>query len=239
MEYPKVETLFERGDDHKVDTSRIRCPELLQIKSWLVTEKIDGTNIRVCLEPQPVLERVSSFDDFGISWGTKQTGVTWAVRFYGRTDRAQIPQPLLSHLQETFTLDKMLSLCKDEPKAMTLFGEGYGARIQNGGNYRDGVSFRLFDVLVEEKWWLDWENVAGIAKSLGIKTVPILREATDSAEICWLVRGSFASAVSSAEYTHWQKKGIRRAEGIVARTNPYLFDKFGRPLRFKLKTKDF
>ena len=29
------------------------------------------------------------------------------------------------------------------------------------------------------------------------------------------------------------------AEGIVARTDPYLFDKHCHPLRFKLKTKDF
>jgi hypothetical protein len=252
--YPKIETLFNRGPDHCV-TDEIRCPEFSQIAHWLVTEKIDGTNIRVSLDC------THDFED--------RSGDRWAVRFYGRTDAAQIPTFLLAHLQDTFRLDKMQRLWRGKkdctlcagggwlpvydpndksntpiedircecvvPYPITLYGEGYGARIQKGGgNYREGVSFRLFDVLVDGRWWLDWENVCDVAVRLGIKVVPEIGKATGDA-IAMMVRNGFGSIVAMDD----GGDATLGAEGIVARTDPYLFDKRGRPLRFKLKTKDF
>lgn len=240
--YPKIETLFERDEKFHVDPSRLRCPEFGLIKDWLVTEKIGGTNIRVSLE--------RNFPD-------------WGVRFYGRTDAAQIPTFLLSYLQDTFERDPLKHLwrgkkdcelcggtglvgslpsgcsCIDGGYRITLYGEGYGAKIQKGGgNYREGVSFRLFDVLIDGKWWLSWENVCDVAEKLGIKTVPVFQ---DGVPISWVTsaiqNGALASRVAREDW------GLAvspiQAEGIVARTNPDLFDKHGRPLRFKLKTKDF
>lgn len=227
-EYPKIETLFERDEHFHVNTSCIRCPEFTQIARWLVTEKIDGTNIRVGLE-WPLL----SADDEN---PRELSG--WRVRFYGRTNNAQIPTFLFSYLQDTFTLDKMQKLWHGEGTyPITLYGEGYGARIQKGGgNYREGVSFRLFDVLVDGKWWLDWENVCDVAAKLGIATVPQIGadfEATTDSVVAW-VRDGFTSQVAHNE------RGIDiPAEGIVARTDPYLYDKRGHPVKFKLKTKDF
>jgi hypothetical protein len=220
--YPKIETLFNRGPDHFV-TDDLRCPEFNQIAHWLVTEKIDGTNIRVSLES------IDPLDGFA----------PWQVRFYGRTDAAQIPTFLLGYLQDTFTLDKMVALCMADAElySITLYGEGYGARIQKGGgNYREGVSFRLFDVLVDGKWWLDWENVCDVAVKLGIFTVPRLASEfeADLDFIVAAVRGGFTSQVA-----RWERGIDVPAEGVVARTDPYLFDKRGHPLRFKLKTRDF
>lgn len=243
--YPKIETLFERDEHFHVDTQRIRCPEFTQIARWLVTEKIDGTNIRVSLE---------------------RNSPDWSVRFYGRTDNAQIPTFLLSYLQDTFGRDDLKGLwrgrqncelcggsglighppsgcsCIDGGYSITLYGEGYGERIQKGGGgYREGVSFRLIDVLVGGMWWLDWLNVCDIAEKLGIKTVPLLPDITGMWDIVDEVRLPFASTVSFEERPKPEGglKTVRYAEGIVARTNPYLFDKHGRPLRWKLKTKDF
>ena len=82
--YPKIETLFNRfpkghPQAFKVDTTQVRCPEFAAIRSWIITEKIDGTNIRVRYEPP-----------------------TGRVSFYGRTDRAQLPTFLSAHLAKTF-----------------------------------------------------------------------------------------------------------------------------------------
>ena len=124
-----------------------------------------------------------------------------------------------------------------EPYTITLYGEAYGARIQRGGGdyRRDGdVSFRLFDVLVAEKHWLTWENVVGVAQSVGVKTVPVLDYGQAKTEdIVAMARDGFKSLVAEEEGTP------RLAEGIVARTDPYLFDNNGRRVVFKTKTKDF
>jgi hypothetical protein len=266
--YPKIETLFKRDEHFHVDTQRIRCPEFTQIARWLVTEKIDGTNIRVSLELDEskcwLLPCPHEYDECR----------EWVVRFCGRTDAAQIPTFLLAYLQDTFTLEKMQNLwhgktscpkCKGlgqydsgEPKFLTrerpghrayqcecvepyeiaLYGEGYGARIQkSGGNYREGVSFRLFDVLVDRWWWLDWANVKDVATKLRIKTVPTVAPGLmDLVRIVEMLRVGFPSWVALAE----DGKGSGYpAEGVVARTDPYLFDKKGHALRWKLKTKDF
>lgn len=266
LRYPKIETLYKRNDDHLV-TGVIRCREFSQIRHWLVTEKVDGTNIRVSLEPWT-----------GGSWGDgPQTVAGYCLRFYGRTDKAQIPAFLLQHLQDTFTVEKMallwrgkqncdlcggagrvtseyttLSACSCvEPYPITLYGEGYGARIQKGGgNYRpDSVSFRLFDVVVESiplkptaslpiaHHWLEWKNVCAIAEKLGIKTVPVMACAAELPEITRNVRDGRASQVAKDDRD--DQFLVVPAEGIVARTDPYLYDSRGRPVRFKLKAKDY
>ena len=247
----------------------IRRREFEQIESWFVTEKIDGTNIRVCLEAQPILEQVSYYDDFGVSQGTKQTGTTWCVRFHGRTERAQIPPRLLAYLEETFTAEKMRRLWKGQrsceicggsgrihtddnafvgwsqcacvtPYSITLYGEGYGGRVQKGGRYRPDESFRLFDVVVEsgtQYHWLEWANVRDIAAKLGIKTVPVMGGHIYTSNVEVLVQYGLVS------YTAREDQGnpalMTFAEGIVARTDPYLYDGKGRPVRFKLKTRDY
>jgi len=272
-EYPKIETLYNRGDDGFIieSTGRfhgIRCPEFLQIKHWLVTEKIDGTNIRVSLE-RALTHKGCGAKESGVCNGTC---LGWAAHVYGRTDKAQIPTFLQAYLEKTFTLDRMRSLWKGkkdcdicigmnggwvaekehtpfyepcscvEPYAITLYGEGYGERIQKGGgNYREGVSFRLFDVLVGDRWWLDWENVRDVAAKLDIKTVPLLSKAMELEHIPILVQYGLPSTVAAEDRNGeaLRESDLPRAEGVVARTDPYLYDKHGKPLRFKLKTKDF
>ena len=261
--YPKIENLYARAADGKsLDVGVLRRETTGLIRTWLATEKIDGTNIRISLEP-----------DKGATELIKPA--PWVVHFYGRTNKAQMPDFIQEYLEATFTLKNMRLLwrgqrqCKRcdgtgredsgqpkilselaepfpyacdcvEPYPITLYGEAYGARIQRGGGdyRRDGdISFRLFDVLVAEKHWLTWENVVGVAKLLGIKTVPLLKgvnlRPTTTDSIVQVVRAGFKSVVAQEEGTP------RLAEGIVARTDPYLFDNNGRRVVFKTKTKDF
>jgi hypothetical protein len=135
-----------------------------------------------------------------------------------------------------------------EPYPITLYGEVYGARVQKGGGdyRRDGdISFRLFDVRVGDHW-LTWANVVSIAHTVGVKTVPLVPVVERGspamavsnphaviADIVDQVHDGFMSFVAQAEGTP------RLAEGIVARTDPYLFDNNGRRVVFKTKTKDY
>ena len=220
MEYPKIETLFKRDEKFNIMEGVLKMPVLATINKWQVTEKIDGMNIRIILTREGELS------------------------FGGRTDKAQLSADLFQYLQKTCTVEKMKevfwlprseTLTNEEitPVDVILFCEGYGAGIQKGGgDYNKNKVVRLFDVLIDEKWWLDWENTCDVAKKLGIKTVPSLGDSTLD-EIIIFVKEGFTSVVSSEE------GNPRQAEGIVGRTIEPLFDKRGRRLILKLKTKDF
>jgi hypothetical protein len=176
-EYPKINTLFERDPDtFVVDPSRLKSPVLATICEWDVTEKIDGTNIRVMLS---------------------EAG---EVSFGGRTAKAQIPADLVQYLVKTFPADAMKPVCwiDDTHPSVVLFGEGYGAGIQKGGAYRPDKAFILFDVLVAERWWLNREAVESIAAKLGIAAVPYIGR-TNLERIVGIVRDGFQSRIGVAQ----------------------------------------
>ncbi len=275
--YPKIECRFRRNEDHALSLGELKQPEFGLVDRWLATEKIDGTNIRVCLEDTH--EHSQNGGEDCSPARSECYKKTWGVNFYGRTDKAQMPDFIQEHLESTFKLDDMKRLwqcrrscalcggvgrlpvveltasvdqvhtidvapCPNlEPYPITLYGEAYGARIQKGGYYRrDGdISFRLFDVLVAERSWLGWDNVVEVANVLNISTVPVLHaippyapyNCMDADAIIDLARKGFTSEVAQDEGTP------RLAEGVVARTNPYLFDGHGRRVVWKIKTKDF
>ena len=175
-EYHKIDTLFERGEDFVVNPDRLKKSVLATINTWDVTEKIDGTNIRVALA---------------------ETG---EIQFGGRTDAAQLPADLLMYLVKTFQQDSLRAAfwLDGVPQSAVLYGEGYGAGIQKGGTYRPDKAFILFDVLVGGKWWLDREAVDDVAAKLGIETVPYLGRMTLQ-EIVERVRSPFTSRIGVAQ----------------------------------------
>lgn len=138
--YEKIETVFCRDTDgtKRLILNDFRNPTIAYLKNntWVFTEKIDGTNIR-------------------IHWDGHK------VEFGERTDKAQIPAHLLDKLNELFATTEVEELFEQTwgDKDVILFGEGYGPKIQNGGAYRDDVSFILFDVLVgdnyQEREWVE------------------------------------------------------------------------------------
>jgi ATP-dependent RNA circularization protein (DNA/RNA ligase family) len=208
-EYHKIQSIFKRDPETKFKTflDEYSIPEFEYLKDnkWIWTEKVDGTNIRVMWDPCPI--------------GTQ-------VMFAGRTGNAQIPTFLFSKLQEVFTPD----LFKDEfaEQPITLYGEGYGAKIQKGGgNYiPDGVDFILFDILIGE-WWLKREDVEELAGRLGLDVVPIVGEGTLDDAI---------SYVKSSPKSRW---GDFNAEGIVLKPAVELKARNGQRIITKLKHKDF
>jgi hypothetical protein len=123
------------------------------------------------------------------------------------------------------------------PTEFVLFGESYGAKIQNGGLYRSDVGFRLFDVAIigddGRVWWQEWSTIIDAAHKLGIALVPML-ENKPTSELVRMVQDGFYSTVATED-----SEQAKLAEGIVARSNPILFNRKGERVIWKLKTRDF
>ena len=81
---------------------------------------------------------------------------------------------------------------------ITVYGEGFGAGIQKGGQYQAEKGFIVFDVMVG-KWWLKPDDVAEIADSLGLDTVPYIGQF--SPRVAWhrISTGDYASRWPGAQ----------------------------------------
>jgi hypothetical protein len=203
IKYPKINTLYKRDNKtFKIIQNEYSEDYYSIINEWHVDEKIDGTNIRFC------------FDDN-------------SVTFRGRTDNAELPRPLKTFLEETFTSDKLKeAFPNSEPNSIVLFGEGYGEKIQSGGDYRLGQGFILFDVKIGSLW-LQRHNVHDIAIKLNVPSVPsygIMK----TQDIIDLVRSRPQSKCSI---------NPKISEGIIARTD--FLDRRGNRVMFKLKVCDY
>lgn len=245
MLYPKLNSLYKREGCGPFDETKKRyqadlqhkprksplilgeyaCPEFEAINRWTVTEKVDGTNVRIILDRK-----------------TEADSGAGRLSFQGRTDNAQFPCFLLDYLQKTFNYEQISEVFK-ESNYTILFGEGYGPKIQSGGYYRKDASFILFDVFCSG-WWLGRDAVQEVAQQLGIDSVPVIskrnQQSIDSEcryadvwttqEIEDYVRGQPDSIIADEDHM---------SEGIVARSEPVMMFRKGGPIMFKLKCKDF
>lgn len=205
-EYEKIETVFLRDmNTKKLNEEKYRSNviEYLKDLDWEFTEKIDGTNIR-------------------IYWDGHK------VSYYGRTEKAQIPSQLMNRLIELFggnTNEEMFEQTFGETPAL-LIGEGYGAKIQNGGDYREDNDFILFDVCVNGIY-IDRENVKQIAHTFNIDSVPVV------------MIGKLQEGIDYVKTQPMSKIGKAKMEGLVARPLVELNDKRGNRIIVKIKCCDF
>ena len=205
-EYHKIQTVFKRDPktNHKtLLEGEYSMPELEYLKDnqWVFTEKIDGTNIRV-------------------KWQGEK------LSFGGKTDNAPIPTFLYDKLNELFTPEKMDRQFGDAD--VCLYGEGFGAKIQKGGgNYiQKGVSFILFDVLID-RWWLRRHDVEIISRDLDIAIVSVVGV------------GKLDKAIEIARNGFNSSFGKFTAEGLVMRPLVELQTRSGQRIITKIKHKDF
>lgn len=217
-EYQKIQTLFKRDERNIIIPDQFTYPEFEVLKDlkWECTEKIDGTNIRI--------ELTSS--------GNPEDGII--MSFKGRTDKAVIPEHLLTKLNWLFDREHLMEALNitDETQDcnITLYGEGYGAKIQKGGNYiSNDVNFILFDVKIG-KWWLDRESIKDIANKLGISAVPLMGYMTIPEAIEYVKKGFKSTIAENKDYD---------AEGLVLKAPCGLLKRDGERLITKIKTVDF
>ena len=217
-EYQKIQTLFKRDERNIIIPDQFTYPEFEVLKDlkWECTEKIDGTNIRIELE----------------SSGNSEDGII--MSFKGRTDKAVIPEHLLTKLNWLFDRERLMEVLNitDETQNcnITLYGEGYGAKIQKGGNYiSNDVNFILFDVKIG-KWWLDRESIKDIANKLGISAVPLMGYMTIPEAIEYVKKGFKSTIAENKDYD---------AEGLVLKAPCGLLKRDGERLITKIKTVDF
>jgi len=156
-EYHKINTVFKRDIENKSKALlegqySNEYFEYLALMDWVWTEKVDGTNIRIIVDPIANGGRIS---------------------FGGRTANAQIPASLINRLEELF-FHQSAKLNEDFPNGAVLYGEGYGAKIQKvGALYRPDQDFVLFDVKVGN-WWLKRPDLENVASTFGLSVVPIV-----------------------------------------------------------------
>ena len=152
------------------------------------------------------------------------------MSFGGRTDNAQIPAHLVNRLNELFGGETNAQLFEQKfgETEITLYGEGYGAKIQKGGGlYKsDGVDFILFDARVGDLW-LNRYSVEDIGEAFGIDVVPIV------------LRGDIDDAVKFVKSNPMSTIGTNMMEGLVGRPMEELRDRRGNRVIVKLKVRDF
>ena len=207
-EYHKIETLFERDMEgtKKLIEGKFRneCVAYLKDNQWYFTEKVDGTNVRV------------HWDGHKVSFG-------------GRNDNAQMPMPLMEELTRLFGGETNAQMFEQKFGEMpvTLYGEGYGGKIQSGSKYSPTQKFILFDVLVGDIW-LSRDSVREIADAMGLEIVPIILVGTIQEAVDY-VKSKPLSPIGEGQ----------PSEGLVGVPKARLTDFRGNRIIVKIKVVDF
>lgn len=202
-EYLKIQTVFKRDERNIIVPGDYSTDEIAYLanKPWVWTEKVDGTNIRV-------------------HWNGENITVG------GRTDNAQIPTFLVAALGFLNDPPKWAEIFPDA-NDVTVYGEGYGPKIQSGGHYRQDHALVVFDVRVGD-WWLREDDVKDVATELGLSVVPHVFTTTLEAAV---------QAVRDKEIaSQWEGA---RIEGLVGRPAVDLYTRKGERIMTKIKIKDF
>lgn len=238
--YQKINTIFKRdqnpGKFHNciMPEEGFTQPEFEFLRGckFECTEKIDGTSMSVHIIPV-------GYTDIGGAFK-----VNYAVEYHGKTEKADTPKHLQAKMEQLFPAEKMLEAfnknvtyenVEDAIKEVNhgkvnVFGEGYGAKIQKGGNYiSNDCGFILFDVTVDGMFLLR-ESLEDIASKLGIPIVPLIGYMTIDEAIEFVKKGFKSTIAENKDYD---------AEGLVLKTPMGLLNRKGERIITKIKTCDF
>jgi hypothetical protein len=217
--YPSIETVFSRDKSNNLLAFGInRLPETELIKRWQITEKIDGMNMRVTVDYKGVLH------------------------VKGRGDNAQIPKDLNDHIHSIFEPEmpriRADFLQSEEDWAITFYGEGYGGSIQSpmGMTYSQEKKFRCFDIAfgIETKW-VSPDTCTQICDSLHIPKVPFLGYIQEIPK----TKDAMHEIIPFSMTAILDSQSKVEAEGIVAKTQPVIYDQHGERVMWKLCFREF
>ena len=238
--YQKINTIFKRnqnlGKYHNciMPEEGFTQPEFEFLRGckFECTEKIDGTSMSVHIIPV-------DYTDIGNSFK-----VNYTVEYHGKTEKADTPKHLQTKMEQLFPAEKMLEVfnknvtyenVEDAIKEVNhgkviVFGEGYGVKIQKGGNYiSNDCGFILFDVTVDGMFLLR-ESLEDIASKLEIPIVPLIGYMTVDEAIEFVKKGFKSTIAENKDYD---------AEGLVLKTPMGLLNRKGERIITKIKTCDF
>jgi hypothetical protein len=186
----------------------------LRRNEWRLSEKIDGTNVR-------------------IMWDGAH------ITFNGKTDGAQMPGGLVQFLQGMFGTPEMLERFSVTfgTQPITIYGEGFGGKIQGGSKYSPTSIFAAFDVRIEE-YWLKHPDFVASCESLGIPRVPVLLKPFDGGEI-WTLDEAIDYARKGFSSNYARGELYVPAEGVIAKPTTELRTRLGERIVIKIKTLDF
>ena len=209
IKYTKIETVFKRdtnGSKKLIEGDfNSEAVEYLANNQWKWYEKINGTNI-------------------GVEWDGH------SVSFQGRTEKAEIPKPLLIALENLFGGNDNEELFEQVfgEKHVILYGEGYGGCIQTKSKYRKDCSFILFDVYFpDSNIWLKRNAIENIAKTFNIEVVDLINT------------GTIYEAIEYVKSHPQSLIGPTDMEGLVCKPAVDMFDRCGKRIIVKIKYIDF
>ena len=121
---------------------------------------------------------------------------------------------------------------KLEEVPVYIYGEFFGKKIQNGGNYdKDNNRFSIFDICVQG-WYVPIDMLNDYAQKLGLDVAPYIGQMTIS-EAERMVANGFKTLVPNVSNPDYLE------EGIVARPVVPIKDPRGKRIIVKIKTCDY
>lgn len=228
--YPHIDTCFKREMDKTspyYNCIRPDEPLVDPVFDWArkagikfeCTEKVDGTNMSIYIYP----------------WCIVNGEITeYEMEVHGKTEKAQLNPKLLENIYRKWPIEKLVEAFTYNGQKPTdtiiLYGEGYGAGIQKGGNYiKNDVDFRLFDVQIG-KFWLERDALEDIASKLSMDIVPVIGYMTIDEAIEYVKKGFKSTIAENKDYD---------AEGLVLKMPLGLLKRNGGRIMTKIKTCDF
>lgn len=208
--YQKIETLYVFDGKQKKFTNHFSSPlvDFLKDVRWLVSEKVDGMNVRV------------HFDGYRVEWN-------------GRTEDSDLPIEVENLLQNTFGDSEVIFEQVFGNKDVYLFMECYGGKIQ-GGAYGGKERLIGFDIKVNGIY-LDKNIIGNIFANFGIPCVEFhevanLQEAIDYVQNAVDHPNQYISPLC--------EKGNTIIEGLVAVPAMRLYNHMGDRIIVKIKVCD-
>lgn len=149
--YRKIYTIFERDEKFKVVEGVInpKLEGIRNIKEFVVSEKIDGTNCCIVLTPKK------------------------EILIRKRSDFIEDDKDHHHYFEAIKGIDmqKIKDYFEDSKSLIAIFGEACGGNIQKQGKtYSDKPTFRLFDIRCGNNFF-DWDDLIEFSKFTGIPLV--------------------------------------------------------------------
>lgn len=149
--------------------------------------------------------------------------------YHGRTANTRFSdaQASFMHDQASVVSKRLRQHPVYEGKDVAIYAELIGPGINGNKHELDEFELHVFDVRING-FWLDWFNMVGVCDDSCLEPV---RNIGGSA---MLTLDEIVSIVKNKA-----GRGGEYFEGVVARSDPYLYDNKGNRLMFKLKATDF